>query len=91
MTTVRLRLPATLTGLAHADSIEFEGGTVRDLLNEVRTTYPRLADRLLTPSGAFHPYVALFHDKTDVRQLGGFDAVLPDGGEVFVVSAMAGG
>jgi molybdopterin converting factor small subunit len=88
---ITLRLPTPLAALVRTDSLQCEGMTVRELVDHLRSVHPVLATRLLTPAGTFHPYVAFFQDRTDVRRRGGLDAPLRDGGEVVVVSAMAGG
>ena len=89
--TVTLFLPAVLARLADGTRIESAGGTVGEVVGDVATRYPALAERLRDADGKPYPFVTFYLNDEDIRFHGGFDATVQDGDEVTVVPAIAGG
>jgi molybdopterin converting factor small subunit len=88
---VTLHLPAVLARLADGARIESTGGTVGEIVGDVATRYPALAERLRDADGKPYPFVTFYLNDEDIRFHGGFDAIVSDGDEVSVVPAIAGG
>ena len=88
---VTLFLPAILAKLADGNAITSGGTTVGDVVGDVATRYPRLADRLRDANGQPYPFVTFYLNDEDIRFQGGFAATVHDGDELTVVPAIAGG
>jgi molybdopterin synthase sulfur carrier subunit len=88
---VTLFLPAVLARLADGTRIESTGSTVGEVVGDVATRYPALAERLRDGDGKPYPFVTFYLNDEDIRFHGGFDATVQDGDEVTIVPAIAGG
>ena len=89
---VSVRIPTTLRPLTGgAFEVEVEAGTVAEALSALEAAHPGLGDRLLDGSGQLHRFVNVFVSDEDVRFLDGLDTVVPEGGVVAIVPAVAGG
>ena len=87
--TVRIPTPLrTLTG--GADTVETEGKTVRDLIDNLESAHAGLKDRLMDEKGV-RRFVNLYVGDEDIRFLDGLETELKDGEEVSIVPAIAGG
>jgi molybdopterin converting factor small subunit len=92
MSHVVVRLPAALRPLADgATELHVPAGTLADVINSVGDSHPSLRSRLLTPEGGLRPYVNVFVGTVNVRDLQGLGTVVPDGAEVCILPAVAGG
>jgi molybdopterin converting factor small subunit len=83
-----VRLPGTLQGLANgASSVEASGVTLRSLIDDLDRLHPGMRDQIVE-SGAIRPDVMIAIDADEVRDL---DAGVPEGAEVHILPAIAGG
>lgn len=89
---VTLRLPTVLAKAAGGQTVhQAKGATVGDVVAEVSTKYPELGTRLRDAKGEPYPYVIFYLDDEDIRFQKGFRTPVPDGAEIVVVPAIAGG
>jgi sulfur-carrier protein len=89
---ITLRLPTVLAKAAGGNTVhEARGATVGDVVTDVAGRYPELGGRLRAPDGTPYPYVLFYLDDEDIRFQQGFDTPVPDGAEIVVVPAIAGG
>jgi sulfur-carrier protein len=89
MTTVRI--PPTLRAeTAGAATVEANGATVRDLLDDLTGRFPALRDRIYT-RGELARFVNVYVEGEDVRTQEGLETPVRDGGTVILLPAMAGG
>ncbi|ABS27787.1 MoaD/ThiS family protein [Anaeromyxobacter sp. Fw109-5] len=89
---VTLRLPTVLAKAAGGKTIhEASGATVGDVVAEVSGRFPELGTRLRDAKGEPYPYVIFYLDDEDIRFQQGFATPAPDGAEIVVVPAIAGG
>jgi molybdopterin synthase sulfur carrier subunit len=89
---VTVRVPPvfrTMTG--GASQVSVEGGTVNEVLANLEGDHPGFKEKLLDDQGALVRYVNLFVDDDDVRFLQGLETVVPDGGTLSIMQAVAGG
>ncbi|MFQ5529319.1 MAG: molybdopterin-synthase adenylyltransferase MoeB [Gemmatimonadota bacterium] len=92
MAEVRVHVPLPLRSLVSgAPTLVVEATSVAVALEAVRTTYPRLAERLLADNGLVRPYVNLFLDGRDVRVLGEDELDIDQPAELTIVPSIAGG
>jgi sulfur-carrier protein len=89
---ITIRLPTVLAKSAGGQTVhEANGATVGDAISDVATRFPELASRLRGPDGKPYPYVIFYLDDEDIRFQKGFETPVPDGAEIVVVPAIAGG
>ncbi len=89
---VTLSLPTVLSRLANGSkTIESQGDTLGDVVDDVITRYPDLAPRLRDGDGNPYPFVTFYLNDDDIRFNGGFSAAVRDGDEIIIVPAIAGG
>ncbi len=89
---VTVRLPGSLRETVGGTSkLQAQGKTLGEVIADLDVRFPGFAGRVLDERGALRTYVTVFIGERDARALGGTSAPVPDGGEVMLVPAMAGG
>lgn len=89
---VTLSLPTVLAKLANGSkTIDSQGDTMGDVVDDVVARYPELAPRLRDGDGNPYPFVTFYLNDDDIRFNGGFSATVRDGDEIIIVPAIAGG
>ena len=73
-----------------AKSVEAEGGTVGEVIDDLESRHTGLRDRLIT-NGSLHRFVNIYVDDEDVRFAGGLDAPVKESSTVTILPAVAGG
>ena len=68
-----------------------EGGTIRELIDNIEHAYPGFAGRITDERGELLRFVNIYLNDEDVRYLGGKDTALKDGDVVSFLPALAGG
>ena len=89
---VTVRLPGALRDVAGGQArLSASGETLGDVIADIDRRYPGFASRILDEAGALRSYVNVYIGDEDARNRGGSVAAVPDGSEVMVIPAMAGG
>jgi molybdopterin synthase sulfur carrier subunit len=89
MTTVRI--PPTLRPEVGGErQVPAQGGTVRELLDDLVSRFPGLG-RQLVEDGDIAPFVNVYVEGEDVRTLEGIETPVAHGSTVILLPAMAGG
>ena len=89
---VEVRLPTVLrTHAGGASVVTVDGATVGEVLAKVVAEYPGLAGQVVQADGSLHKFVNIYVDDDDGRYLEGVDTPVPDGAEVSILPAGAGG
>lgn len=89
---VTVRLPGSLReSVGGAGKVQARGATLGEVIADVEARYPGFAGRVLDDRGGLRTYVSVFIGEKDARALGGVSAPVPEGAEVMLVPAMAGG
>ena len=89
---VTVRLPGALRDAAGGETkLTARGETLRDVIADIDRRHPGFASRVLDDAGALRSYVNIYIGDEDARSRGGSGASVPDGSEVMVIPAMAGG
>lgn len=89
---VTVRLPGALRdATGGATKVQANGGTLADVIAELEGRHPGLRARIVDDAGRIRSYVNVYIGDDDARVSGGLSAIVPDGAEVMVIPAMAGG
>ncbi len=89
---VTVRLPGALRDATGGKTkLEASAGTLADVISDIERRHPGFRARVLDDSGAIRTYVNVYIGDDDARTRGGTEAPVPDGSEVMVIPAMAGG
>jgi len=87
----RVRIPPQLRGeVGGAREVPAEGGTVRELLDDLMDRFPALRPQLVEDDD-IAPFVNVYLEGEDVRTLDGLDTSVDHGSTVILLPAMAGG
>ena len=86
-----IRIPPQLRSeVGGVREVRAEGGTVRELLDDLMTRFPGLRPQLVEDD-EIAPFVNVYVEGEDVRTLDGLDTPVEHGGTVILLPAMAGG
>lgn len=89
---IEVRVPTVLRKHTEgAKQVTAEGGTLRELVDDLGGRYPGLRDALLDDDGSLRRFVQTYVNDEDVRFLGGIETPLAEGDEVSILPAVAGG
>ena len=88
---ITVKLPTQLRDAAGgAAAVEADGATVGEALESVFRVHGELRDRLYT-DGDLRRFVNVYLGGEDIRFLDGLQTEVPDGGELTILPAVAGG
>ena len=89
---VTVKLPTQLRDAAGgAASAEVEGGTVGEALDALYARHGELRSRMADDDGGLRRFVNVYLAGEDIRFLEGLETDVPDGSELTVLPAVAGG
>ena len=89
---VRVRVPTIFRRLTSGQAVvQGEGGTIREVLQDLDARYPGLAPSVITGDGDLHQFVNVYVNDEDVRYLGSLETSVRDGDVVAILPAVAGG
>jgi molybdopterin synthase sulfur carrier subunit len=89
---VEVRLPTVLrTHAGGASVVNLDGATVGEVLGKLVAEYPGMAGQVVQEDGSLHKFVNIYVNDDDVRYLDGLNTPVPDGAEVSILPAVAGG
>jgi MoaD family protein len=89
---VNVKLPTILRKHAGGQArVEADGATLRELLEDLETSYPGITKNVLTDDGGLHRFINVYVNDEDVRYLGSLETELKDGDMISILPAVAGG
>ena len=89
---VKIKLPTQLRDAAGgAAETSGSGGTVGEVLESLYAEHGELRERLAGDDGELRRFVNVYLAGEDIRFLDGLDTAVPDGAELTVLPAVAGG
>lgn len=89
---VTVRLPGTLRDAVGGEAkIKASGATLDEVFADIDRRHPGFRSRVLDDRGGIRSYVNVYVGEADARGSGGLETPVPDGSEVMVIPAMAGG
>lgn len=89
---VKVRIPTILrTYTKGASEVTADGATLADVLESLEGAYPGIRARVLDDAGKLRRFVNVYVGEEDVRFASGLSTPTPDGAQVSVIPAVAGG
>ena len=90
--TVSVRIPTILRTYTGGESeVSAEGDTLAAVLDDLDSSYAGIKGRILDESGALRRFVNVYVGNDDVRFLDDLATPTPDGVQISVIPAVAGG
>ena len=83
--------PALKRFVPDLHSIEVQGSTVADVINNVEEHYPGLTDYLVEENGALRKHVNIFINDTFIRDRKTLSDAVQDTDDVYIIQALSGG
>jgi sulfur-carrier protein len=89
---VSVRIPTILRTYTGGESeVKAEGDTLGAVLEHLDASYPGIKARVLDEQGAIRRFVNVYVGNDDVRFLEALDTKTPEGVQISVIPAVAGG
>ncbi|WP_433498237.1 MoaD/ThiS family protein [Sphaerimonospora sp. CA-214678] len=89
---VSVRIPTILRTYTNGVAeVSGEGTTLREVLQKLDADYPGIGGRILDETGKIRRFVNVYVGEEDVRFAQGLDTPTPDGVQISVIPAVAGG
>ena len=92
MSSVSVRIPTILRNYTGGESeVKASGSTVREVVANLDAAFSGIAARILDENGKIRRFVNVYVGEEDVRFADGLDTVTPEGAQVSIIPAVAGG
>jgi sulfur-carrier protein len=89
---VEVKIPTIMrTSTGGEAVVSGQGGTLREVLQDLESRYPGVTRNVVTEEGGLHRFVNVYVNDEDVRYLGALDTQLGEGDVVSILPAVAGG
>jgi molybdopterin synthase sulfur carrier subunit len=89
---VKVRIPTILrTYTGGASEVKADGTTLAEVLTSLDESYPGIRARVLDDAGKLRRFVNVYVGEEDVRFADGLETPTPEGVQVSVIPAVAGG
>jgi len=89
---VVVKIPSIWRSVCHSEAIvQVPPGSLLQVLQAAVEQYPTLGNCLFTPAGEVHPALNFFINQEHARYLGGLQASVQDGDEIYIVPMITGG
>jgi molybdopterin synthase sulfur carrier subunit len=88
----RIFIPTPLRRFAgNADSVEVDAATVKEIIERIEERYPGFQGRICDEGGRLRRFINVYINGEDVRFLEDLATPIPEGAEVSIIPAIAGG
>ena len=89
---VSVRIPTILRTYTSGESeVSAQGATLAEILDDLDSSYSGIKGRILDESGQLRRFVNVYVGNDDVRFLDNLETPTPDGSQISVIPAVAGG
>jgi molybdopterin converting factor small subunit len=90
--TATVRIPTILRTYTEGESeVKANGATLAEVLDDLDATYAGIKGRILDDQGELRRFVNVYVGNDDVRFLDNLETPTPDGTQISVIPAVAGG
>ncbi|HEX7739759.1 MAG TPA: MoaD/ThiS family protein [Marmoricola sp.] len=89
---ISVRIPTILrTYTGGASEVTASGETLTKVLDDLEVNHPGIRARVLDDNGDIRRFVNVYVNNDDVRFLDGLGTATPDGAQISIIPAVAGG
>jgi molybdopterin synthase sulfur carrier subunit len=89
---VKVRIPTPLRKLTKEQAeVDAAGGTIREVVDDLEKQFPGFKERMCDEGGELRRFVNVYVGEEDIRFLEGLDTKIPEGEQVSIIPAVAGG
>jgi sulfur-carrier protein len=89
---VSVRIPTILRSYTDgASEVSADGGSLAEVLDSLEQSFPGIRARILDEQGGIRRFVNVYVGNDDVRFLDALETKTPDGAQISVIPAVAGG
>ncbi|HEX6471620.1 MAG TPA: MoaD/ThiS family protein [Streptosporangiaceae bacterium] len=89
---VSVRIPTILRSYTGGESeVKAAGNTLREVISDLDANYSGIAARILDDEGKVRRFVNVYVGDEDVRFANGLETATPEGAQVSIIPAVAGG
>jgi molybdopterin synthase sulfur carrier subunit len=89
---IEVRIPTILRSYTGGESeVSADGGTLLEVLDDLDASYAGIKGRILDDNGELRRFVNVYVGNDDVRFLDNLETPTPDGAQISVIPAVAGG
>jgi sulfur-carrier protein len=90
--TAHVRIPTILRSYTGGESeVSADGSTLLEVLDDLDASYAGIKGRILDDNGELRRFVNVYVGNDDVRFLDNLETPTPDGAQISVIPAVAGG
>ena len=90
--TVSVRIPTILRTYTQDQSqVDADGATLADVIDSLESSFPGIKSRVVDEQGALRRFVNIYVAEEDVRFANGLDTPTPEGTQISIIPAVAGG
>ncbi|TQM67338.1 molybdopterin synthase subunit MoaD [Actinomadura hallensis] len=92
MSTVSVRIPTILRSYTGGEAeVKADGSTLRAVIADLESSYTGISARILDDNGKIRRFVNVYVGDEDVRFADGLDTATPEGVQISIIPAVAGG
>jgi len=88
---VEVRVTSVLQRVVGAKSVEAEGSTVAEVLDQINARYPGFREQITMEDGSLHRFVNIYINDEDIRFMQSLETPVSAGDVVSILPALAGG
>jgi len=87
-----LRIPTPLRAYTSGkNEVQVTGVKISEALTDLTNQFPAIKPHLFNEAGELRPFVNLFVDENNIKDLQGVDTPIKDGDRVMLIPSIAGG
>jgi MoaD family protein len=84
-------MTSVLQRVVGSKSVQAEGGTIAEVLEEINAKYPGFREQITMDDGSLHRFVNIYINDEDIRFLQSLQTPVSAGDVVSILPALAGG
>jgi MoaD family protein len=88
---IEVKVTSVLQRVVGAKSVQVDGSTVAELLENVNSKYPGFKDQITMADGSLHRFVNIYINDEDIRYLQSLETPVKEGDVLSILPALAGG
>jgi MoaD family protein len=88
---IEVRVTSVLQRVVGAKSVEAEGSTIAEVLEQINAKYPGFREQITMEDGSLHRFVNIYINDEDIRFMQSLETPVSAGDVVSILPALAGG